>query len=79
MIKRNFLGYTPKKKVFHRIPQKCSPRCTESKKRVFRPTKPLEVLPVYPGKEPSGYETFLSSVEQEKGFVGKSETFRVSY
>jgi hypothetical protein len=32
-----------------------------------------------PREEPIGYEPFLSSIEQKKGFVGKSETFRVSY
>ncbi len=60
-------------------PQKCSSRCTESRKWVFRSTKLLKVLSVYPGEEPFGYKTFLSSVEQKKGFVGKSETCRVSY
>ncbi len=34
---------------------------------------------MYPGEDPFFLETFLSSAQQKKGFVGKYETFRVSY
>ena len=67
-------------------PQKRFGRCEKackwlesSKKRIKKSTKPLKDLPVYPREDPFFLETFLSSVEQKKGFVGKYETFKVSY
>ncbi len=50
-----------------------------SKKRIKKSTKPLKDLPVYRGEDPFFLETFLSSVEQKKGFVGKFETWKVPY
>ncbi len=49
------------------------------KKRIKKSTKPLMVLPVYPREEPSPAKPFLKFRTAEKGFVGKYETFRVSY
>ena len=49
------------------------------KKRIKKSTEPLKDLTVYPSEDPFFFETFLSSVHQKIGFVGKYETFRVSY
>ena len=42
-------------------------------------TEPLKDLTVCPQSDPFFFETFLSFVDQKIGFVGKYETFRVSY
>jgi hypothetical protein len=58
------------KKRFRRFQKAC--KCVETskkKKKKFR--KPLKDLPVYPGEDLFFLETFLSSVEQKKDFVGK--------
>ena len=66
------------KKRFGRLQKVC--KCAESsKKRIKKNSKPLKDLTVCPGEDPFFFETFLSSVDQKKGFVGKYETFRVSY
>jgi hypothetical protein len=49
------------------------------KKRIKISRKPLKVLPVYPGEEPSPAKPFFKFRTAEKGFVGKYETFRASY
>ncbi len=53
--------------------------CSKFQKMNKKSTEPLKNLPVYPGEDPFFFETFLSSVEQKIGFVGKDGTFRVSY
>ncbi len=74
--KKGTLPNPPKR--FGRCEKAC--KCVESsKKRIKKSTKPLKDLPVYPGEDPFFLETFLSSVEQKKGFVGKYETWKVSY
>ena len=66
------------KKRFGRWQKAC--KCVQSfKKRIKKSTEPLKDLPVCPGEDPFFFETFLSSVEQKIGFVGKDGTFRVSY
>ncbi len=53
-------------------------KCVESSKSwMKKSTKPLKDLSLCPGEEPSFLESFLSSVEQKKGFVRKCETFMV--
>ena len=49
------------------------------KKRLFRFTKPLKVLPVYPQEEPSPTKPFLKFRTAKKGFVEECETFRASF
>jgi hypothetical protein len=49
------------------------------KKWIKISTNPLKVLTVYPSEEPSPAKPFLKFHTVEKGFVGKYETFRVSY
>ena len=73
------IGFLPNpQKRFCRFENDC--KCVERfKERIKKSTKPLKDLPVYPGEDPFFLETFLSSVEQKKGFVGKYETFKVSY
>ncbi len=74
--KKGTLPNPPKR--FGRCEKAC--KCVESfKKRIKKSTKPLKDLPVYPREDPFFLETFLSSVEQKKGFVGKYETFKVSH
>jgi hypothetical protein len=66
------------KKRFGRLQKVC--KCVESsKKRIKKNSEPFKDLTVYPSEDPFLFETFLSFVDQEKGFVGKYETFRVSY
>ena len=66
------------KKRFGGLQKVC--KCVESsKKRIKKNSEPLKDLTVCPGEDPFFFETFLSSVDQKKGFVGKYETFRVSY
>ena len=55
----------PLKKKFRRN-RKASKDVRSLKKRIKKSTKPLKVLPVYPGAEPFKSEIFLSSVEQKK-------------
>src|ERR1700722_6765488 len=74
--KKGTLPNPPKR--FSRCEKAC--KCVQSfKKRIKKSTKPLKDLPVYPGEDPFFLETFLSSVEQNKDFLGKYETFKVSY
>ena len=74
--KKGTLPNPPKR--FGRCEKAC--KCVQSfKKRIKKSTKPLKDLPVYPGEDPFFLETFLSSVEQKKDFLGKYETFKVSY
>ncbi len=74
--KKGTLPNPPKR--FGRCEKAC--KCVESfKKRIKKSTKPLKDLPVYPREDPFFLETFLSSVEQKKGFVGKYETSKVSH
>ena len=66
------------KKRFSRWQKVC--KCVQCfKKRIKKNTEPLKDLTVYPSEDPFFSETFLSSVDQKIGFVGKYETFRVSY
>ena len=66
------------KKRFGGLQKVC--KCVESsKKRIKKNSEPLKDLTVCPGEDPFFFETFLSSVDQKKGFVGKYEPFRVSY
>ncbi len=51
-------------------------RAKVSKKRIKKSTKPLKVLPVYPGEEPSPTKPFFKFRTGEKGLY---KTFRVSY
>jgi len=57
--------------------QRCLKASKVSKKRIKKSTKPLKVLTVCPGEEPSPAKLFLKFRTAEKGFVGKFETFRV--
>ena len=66
------------KKRFGRLQKVC--KCVESsKKRIKKNSEPLKDLTVYPSEDPFFSETFLSFVDQKKGFVGKYETYKVSY
>ena len=66
------------KKRFGRWQKAC--KCVQSsKKRIKKCTEPLKDLTLYPSEDPFFFGTFLSSVDQKIGFVGKYETFRVSY
>ncbi len=66
------------KKRFGGLQKVC--KCIESsKKRIKKNSEPLKDLTVCPGEDPFFFETFLSSVDQKKGFVGKNETYKVSY
>ena len=53
--------------------------CSKFQKRIKKSTEPLKDLPLDTREDPFFFETFLSSVEQKIGFVGKDGTFRVSY
>ena len=66
----------PQKKV--RWMTKSLQMCSEFKKNK-KYLEPLRNLTVYLSEDPFFFETFLSSVDQKIGFVGKYETFRVSY
>jgi hypothetical protein len=75
-----------KKNRYFTEPQKRFRRClkvskyVESlKKRIKISTKPLKVLPVCLGEEPSPAKPFFQFRTAEKGFIGKYETFRLSY
>ena len=66
------------KKRFGRLQKVC--KCVESsKKRIKKNSEPLKDLTVCPSEDPFFFETFLSSVDQKKGFVEKYETYKVSY
>ena len=66
------------KKRFGRWQKAC--KCVPSfKNRIKKFTEPLKDLTVYPSEDPFFIGTFLSSVDQKIGFVGKYETTRVSY
>ena len=66
------------KKRFGRWQKACK-YVQSSKKRIKKYTEPLKDLTLYPSEDPFFFGTFLSSVDQKIGFVGKYETFRVSY
>jgi hypothetical protein len=53
--------------------------CPKSQKNDKKSTTPLKVLRVYRGEEPFAAKPFLKFRTAEKGFVGKYETFTVSY
>ena len=66
------------KKRFGRWQKAC--KCVPSfKNRIKKIAEPLKDLTVYPSEDPFFIGTFLSSVDQKIGFVGKYETTRVSY
>ena len=66
------------KKRFGGLQKVC--KCVESsKKRIKNNSEPLKDLTVCPGEDPFFFDTFLSFVDQKKGFVGKNETYKVSY
>jgi hypothetical protein len=69
------IGFLPKPKKGSGDVQKRP----KSQKRIKKSTKPLKVLTMYPGEEPSPTKLFLKFRTAERGFVGKYETFRVSY
>jgi hypothetical protein len=48
---------------------KASEEAQSFKKGIKKSTKPLKVLPVYPGKEPSPTKPFLSSVQEKKVYT----------
>ena len=65
-------------KRFGRLQKAC--KCVQSfKKRIKKSTEPLKDLPLDTREDPFFFETFLSSVGQKIGFVGKDGTFRVSH
>jgi hypothetical protein len=51
----------------------------KSQKKDKISTKPLKILPVCPGEEPSPAKPFFKFRTAEKDFLGKYEAFRVSY
>ncbi len=74
--KKGTLPNLPKR--FGRFEKAC--KCVESsEKRIKKSTKLLKDIPVCSGEDPVFLETFLSSIEQKKGFVDKYETWKVSY
>ena len=53
--------------------------CSKFQKKNKKIRGTFKDLTVCPGEDPFFFEIFLSSLDQEIGFVGKYETFRVSY
>jgi hypothetical protein len=53
--------------------------CSMFQKKNKKNPEPIKDLGVYPSEDPFFSETFISSVDQKIGFVGKYETFRVSH
>ncbi len=66
------------RKTFRRC-LKVSKGLESLKNRIKISTKPLKVLSVYRSEEPSPAKPFFKFRTAQKGFVGKYETFRVSY
>ncbi len=70
------IGVLPNPQKKFRSFLKASKEAPSLKKRIKKSTKPLKVLPVYRGGEPSPTKPFFKFRTGKKGLY---ETFRVSY